>query len=80
MDRRMKRKEKTRWKMNRDEKESMEEFAVYLRERENAKATIRKYLTDIRTFYNFMGENQGLPKSSCFPIKNGWLNIMQSAV
>ncbi|BDF17443.1 tyrosine-type recombinase/integrase [[Clostridium] scindens] len=53
-------------------KESMEEFAVYLRERENAKATIRKYLTDIRTFYNFMGENRRITKEQLLSYKE-WL-------
>lgn len=53
-------------------KESMEEFAVYLRERENAKATIRKYLTDIRTSYNFMGENRRITKEQLLSYKE-WL-------
>ena len=34
-------------------KVQMEEFKEYLYERENAEATIQKYLTDIRTFFFF---------------------------
>lgn len=45
MDRRMKRKGENKMEHGIEmKKESIEEFAVYLRERENAKATIRKYL------------------------------------
>ena len=34
-------------------KVQVEEFKEYLYERENAEATIQKYLTDIRTFFVF---------------------------
>ena len=33
--------------------ETIKEFRLYLYERENAKATIDKYLTDVNTFYKF---------------------------
>lgn len=32
------------------------EFEKYLYERENAGATIRKYLTDLKCFFKFLGE------------------------
>ena len=38
-------------------KVQMEEFKEYLYERENAEATIQKYLTDIRTFFRFLGDD-----------------------
>ena len=34
--------------------ETIKEFRLYLYERENAKATIDKYLTDVNTFYKFL--------------------------
>lgn len=38
-------------------------FREYLKERENAAATIEKYLTDIRTFYQFIKRRYGFPES-----------------
>lgn len=38
-------------------KEDTEEFCFYLQERENSKATIEKYLRDIRKFFIFIKEN-----------------------
>ena len=37
--------------------ETIKEFRLYLYERENAKATIDKYLTDVNTFYKFLNHN-----------------------
>lgn len=34
--------------------EYIQEFADYLYDRENAPGTIRKYQTDVRTFYDFL--------------------------
>lgn len=31
------------------------EFEMYLYERENAEATIRKYITDLKCFFSFLG-------------------------
>lgn len=39
-------------------KEDTEEFCFYLQERENSKATIEKYLSDIRKFFIFIKENE----------------------
>lgn len=39
-------------------KEDTEEFCFYLQERENSKATIEKYLRDIRKFFIFIKENE----------------------
>ena len=39
-------------------KEDTEEFCFYLQERENSKATIEKYLRDIRKFFVFIKENE----------------------
>ena len=39
--------------------ETIKEFRLYLYERENAKATIDKYLTDVNTFYKFLNHNYG---------------------
>ena len=39
-------------------KEDTEEFCFYLQERENSKATIEKYLCDIRKFFIFIKENE----------------------
>lgn len=37
-------------------KEFIEEFQTYLYEKEHARATILKYITDIRTFYKYLGD------------------------
>ena len=34
------------------------EFEEFLYEKENAKATIQKYKTDIQTFYKFLGVHE----------------------
>ncbi|MGI6011672.1 MAG: tyrosine-type recombinase/integrase [Ruminococcus sp.] len=40
----------------------IERFADYLREKECAQATIRKYLTDVRTFYRYLGKERQVSK------------------
>ena len=35
-------------------REQIEEFRQYLYERENARATIQKYISDIETFFNYL--------------------------
>lgn len=52
--------------------EQMEEFRIYLYERENAEATIRKYLTDIRTFFRYLGEEFTVDKKKLLEYKE-WL-------
>ena len=42
--------------------EAISEFRLYLYERENAQATIDKYLTDIRTFCKFLNQNYEITK------------------
>ena len=41
---------------------SIKEFRLYLLERENAPATIDKYLTDINTFCRFLDYNYEISK------------------
>lgn len=38
------------------------EFEMYLYERENAEATIRKYITDLKCFFSFLGGDQEVDK------------------
>ena len=52
--------------------EDLEEFEQYLYERENARATIRKYMTDIRTFYRYLGKEREADKSRLLLYKE-WL-------
>lgn len=52
--------------------ESLEQFEMYLYERENAEATIRKYMTDVRTFFTFLGENRTVDKKRLLSYKE-WL-------
>ena len=52
--------------------EQMGEFENYLYERENAEATIRKYLTDIRTFFRYLGDNLAINKKRLLAYKE-WL-------
>lgn len=49
--------------------EQLEKFKEYLLERENAEATIQKYLTDIRTFIKYLGREQTLDKKSILEYK-----------
>lgn len=50
----------------------MKHFESYLLERENAPATIRKYKTDVHTFFRYMHENQEITKECLIQYKN-WL-------
>ena len=52
--------------------ESIETFETYLYERENAPATIRKYVTDIRTFCRYLGEDHLISKKRLLAYKQ-WL-------
>jgi len=52
--------------------ELLEEFREYLYERENAKSTVEKYLTDMRTFQRFLGEDAQIDKRRCMAYKE-WL-------
>lgn len=52
--------------------ELREGFRKWLYEREHAEATIRKYLTDIRTLSAWLGEDQSFDKGSLLAYKN-WL-------
>lgn len=51
---------------------SIKEFTEYLAEREHAEATIRKYITDVRTFLEFQGENRQICKSCLLEYK-AWI-------
>ena len=53
-------------------REQMEEFEDYLYERENAGATIQKYLTDIRTFFRYLGDDLVVNKKRLLAYKE-WL-------
>lgn len=53
-------------------KVQVEEFKEYLYERENAEATIQKYLTDIRTFFRFLGDDLIISKKRLLSYKE-WL-------
>lgn len=55
----------------------LENFEMYLYERENAPATIQKYLTDIRTLLRYLGEDKVIEKNGCWIIRNGYWKIMQ---
>ena len=48
------------------------EFEKYLYERENAGATIRKYLTDLKCFFKFLGEKTEIDKGRLLAYKE-WL-------
>lgn len=53
-------------------KEFIDEFQTYLYEKEHAKATILKYITDIRTFYKYLGDIQIVNRSVLINYKE-WL-------
>ena len=48
------------------------EFEMYLYERENAEATIRKYITDLKCFFAFLGEEREVDKPRLLSYKE-WL-------
>lgn len=48
------------------------EFKMYLYERENAEATIRKYITDLKCFFAFLGEEREVDKPRLLSYKE-WL-------
>ena len=50
----------------------MEEFRYYLQERENSTATIGKYLHDVRTFRDFLGDEKWADKEKLLEYKE-WL-------
>lgn len=51
---------------------ALSDFQAYLYERENAKATISKYMTDIRTFYKYLDRNYQIDKK-CIVAYKEWL-------
>ena len=55
-----------------EREENMDLFDLYLLERENAPATIRKYKTDVRTFFRYLGGDQEITKECLLQYKN-WL-------
>ncbi len=57
---------------------NIKEFELFLYERENAEATIRKYKTDIQTFFRFLGEERVVNKLRILEYKE-WL-VSQYAV
>ncbi len=54
------------------DKEKISEFREYLKERENAEATIKKYTTDITTFFRYLGSNLIIDKQKILRYKE-WL-------
>lgn len=58
----------------------IEKFADYLYQKENAKATINKYMADIKKFLSFWQMISGSIKKYCCNIKNGLLKNMLSIV
>ncbi len=55
-----------------DPEKAIADFRDYLYERENAKATISKYMTDIRTFYKYLNGNYNIDKKCILAYKE-WL-------
>ena len=53
------------------------EFEMYLYERENAEATIRKYITDLKCFFRFLEEIRKWTSRVFFLIKNSFSSIMR---
>lgn len=53
-------------------RDQIEEFRQYLYERENARATIRKYITDIRTFFDYLAGKLTVDKQKLLDYKE-WL-------
>ena len=58
----------------------IEKFADYLYQKENAKATINKYMADIIKFLFFWQMISGSIKKYCCNIKNGLFKNMLSIV
>ena len=58
----------------------IEKFADYLYQKENAKATINKYMADIKKFSFFWQIINGSIKKYCCNIKNGLFKNMLSIV
>lgn len=58
----------------------IEKFADYLYQKENAKATINKYMADIKKFLFFWQMISGSIKKYCCNIKNGLFKNMLSIV
>lgn len=54
------------------EENKLEEFRRCLQERENAPATISKYIRDVRTFYQYAGEDKSVEKERLLKYKE-WL-------
>src|SRR5699024_51323 len=53
--------------------EKLNQFEAYLLERENSPATIRKYMTDVRSFFSFCNGFSELNKDILLNYKE-WLN------
>ena len=51
------------------EPEKIREFEIYLYERENAEATIKKYMTDIKTFFRYLGDALRIDKKKIMDYK-----------
>jgi len=51
------------------EPEKIREFEIYLYERENAEATIKKYITDIKTFFRYLGDDLRIDKKKIMDYK-----------
>ena len=56
----------------------MEEFRYYLQERENSTATIGKYLHDVRTFRDFLGDEKCADKEKLLFRKNSPCGLWRS--
>ena len=54
------------------EEETLKQYRIYLAEREKSIATIDKYLRDIRTFLQWMGEDRSVTKEKVIAYK-AWL-------
>lgn len=52
--------------------QSIKGFEQYLYERENAEATIEKYLRDVRAFFRYLGDDTGVDKKKLIEYKE-WL-------
>ena len=55
---------------------AIKEFADYLYQRENARATVKKYMADIKNYFLFWQMLSGSIKKYCCNIKIGLSKIM----
>ena len=55
------------------------EYRAYLAQKEKSIATIDKYLRDVRTFLQWLGEGQDITKEKVIAIRHGYRNTIRPA-